>query len=158
MNKAELMDAILEARADWDAELAGVEATRYEEPGVCGAWSLKDVIAHIAWYEREIATMLELHSYEQASPWWALPNDPRNEKIYQLNRHRPLAVVQAEARATYEAVLAQVNHLTDADLHDAGRFVASPPGLEPWEIIAQNTYEHYEHHARDVAAWLASSR
>ncbi|MCA9904696.1 MAG: hypothetical protein KC547_12650 [Anaerolineae bacterium] len=54
-------------------------------------------------------------------------------------------------------MLAQINHLTEADLHDASRFVDSPPGLEPWEIIAQNTYEHYQHHAHDVEAWLESS-
>ncbi|MCC6612805.1 MAG: ClbS/DfsB family four-helix bundle protein [Anaerolineae bacterium] len=157
MNKTELMDAILEARADWDAALAGVMATRYEVPGVWGSWTLKDLIAHIAWYEREIATMLELRSYERSSPWWALPDDARNVQIYEANRERALDDVLADEHASFEAVLAQVNRLDDAYLHDSSRFADSPPGIEPWEIVAQNTYEHYEHHARDVRAWLASS-
>ena len=157
MNRAELLDAILEARADWDAQVSAVEMTRYEEPGVCGPWSLKDLIAHITWYEREIVQMLAARSYTDASPWWALPDDPRNENIYTANRNRALADVLDDARATYDALLAQIETLSDDDLNDAARFEDSPPDAEPWEIIAQNTYEHYQHHAHDVEAWLESS-
>jgi hypothetical protein len=29
-----------------------------------------------------------------------------------------------------------------------------PPDWHPWTIIADNTYEHYQHHIADVEHWL----
>jgi hypothetical protein len=49
MNKTQLLDLIQAARADFETLLAGIPEAWMTEPGVEGEWSIKDIIAHIAW-------------------------------------------------------------------------------------------------------------
>src|SRR5262249_36572770 len=49
----ERLAAILrEKREHWNALVAQVEPDRMEIAGVEGDWSVKDLIAHLTWYER----------------------------------------------------------------------------------------------------------
>lgn len=157
MDKTQLLEAIHATREEWDDQLAEVDPSRYEQPGVSGRWTLKDVIAHISWYEREIAHMLRIHSYAEGSEWWLLPLDEQNARIYELNRNRTLEDVLAESRASYAELLAAIDTILDEDLNDPERFEYHPPGTLPWQIIAQNSYEHYQHHTRDLREWLAKT-
>jgi hypothetical protein len=154
MKKAELLDHIRGARAEWDRLVAKVDSSRYEQPGVSGEWTLKDVIAHISWYEREIAHMLRIRSYAEGSEWWGLPSAEQNAHIYALNRDRSLPDILADSQTSYVDLVVAIERVSDEDLNDASRFADSPPGAMPWEIIAQNSYEHYQHHTRDLQAWL----
>lgn len=58
MTKAELLDAMRSGRARWEDLLAEVETGRMDEPGVVGAWSVRDVVAHVSAYERFIAAAI----------------------------------------------------------------------------------------------------
>jgi len=58
VTKVRLLDMIRTARAEWDGLLSQVDETRMTQPGVAGEWSVKDVIAHITWHEREMIGML----------------------------------------------------------------------------------------------------
>jgi uncharacterized damage-inducible protein DinB len=154
MDKSQLFEAIHAARAEWEGLVAVVDPSHYKQSGVSGHWSLKDVIAHISWFEREVAHALRTRSYADSSEWWLLPWDERNAHIYDANRDRMLTDVLADSKATYADLLSAIDTLSDEDLNDAARFEYSPPGALPWEIIAQNSYEHYQHHGRDLRAWL----
>jgi hypothetical protein len=80
------------------------------------------------------------------SPWWDLPLDQRNQAIYAENQARPLAEVRQEAAQVYEALLKAIEALEEEDLHDPARFPGMPPDWKPWELLANNTYEHYLDH------------
>src|SRR5579884_1100926 len=54
MTGARLAGILKAERARWDALLAQVGADRMEEPGVEGAWSVKEIVAHLTWYERGV--------------------------------------------------------------------------------------------------------
>ena len=51
---SELVELVSSARAVWEALLVSLQPRDYEQPGVAGEWSLKDIIAHIAWFENEM--------------------------------------------------------------------------------------------------------
>ena len=57
-------------------------------PGVVGKWSVKDLVAHITWSEREMVGVLAARALA-GSDLWSLTNDERNEIVYQQNRDRP---------------------------------------------------------------------
>ena len=38
---------------------------------------------------------------------------------------------------------------------DPTGFPNMPPDWQPWLVIAQNTYQHYQDHIKDVERWLA---
>ena len=52
--------------------LAEVDSERMLEPGLPGGWSLKDVIAHVNWYEQEMVVLLETQELA-GSELWELP-------------------------------------------------------------------------------------
>lgn len=51
-SKAELLQAILTARNEWDALIAQIPHHRLSESVGSGPWSIKDVIAHTIEYDR----------------------------------------------------------------------------------------------------------
>ena len=160
-NKTELLDQIRAGRAAWDALLARVPAERRTQPGATGEWSLKDVLAHLAFYERYVADEL------QAAARGAIPaphpaideldTDAANAWIYQQSQDRPLAEVRADEQQAYEAVLAAVEALPDEALFTPHRFAWVDEDYL-WQAIPGNVHEHYEEHTLPLQAWLAGAR
>lgn len=153
-HKARLLDAMRGARARWDALIAPLDAPQMARPGVCGAWSLKDLIAHITWFEREMLGMVQGRALA-GSDLWALPPDERNAAIFEQNRDRTLEDVRADSRRVFEALLQAVESLADEDLLDPGRFAGMPLDWQPLDVIVQNSCEHYAQHIPQVEDWLA---
>jgi hypothetical protein len=83
------------------------------------------------------------------SDLWQWPADERNAAIFELNRQRELPDVLSDASEVYQQLLNALEPLTDEDLNDARRFREMPADWQPWRILAQNSYEHYEHHLDD---------
>jgi hypothetical protein len=52
MDKLTFINKVQEAHEEWQSLIAEVDKSRMTESGLPGAWSVKDVIAHITWYER----------------------------------------------------------------------------------------------------------
>jgi len=44
---------------------------------------------------------------------------------------------------------------SDENMTDPTGFPNMPPDWQPWLVIAQNTYQHYQDHIKDVERWLA---
>lgn len=153
MDKAELLNLVRTERANWEAALSEVGEGRMTEPGVDGDWSVKDIIAHITWSEREMVGMLQARALV-GSDLWDLSNDERNAIVYQQNRDRALADVLAEAQDVYRQLMAALESLSDEDLNDPSRFADMPADWEPWRVIAGNTYLHYADHAGSIRVWL----
>lgn len=141
----ELLRTIRKARARWDTALAGLDDAGVVQAGFAGDWSAKDVIAHIAWHEREMIGMIRTRALA-GSELWVLPLDERNNAIYRANRDRPLAEVRREAAAVYAELLEALETLSDEDLVDPAHFPGMPADWQPWQVIASNTFEHYEDH------------
>ena len=155
MDRTEFLDALKNSRAEWDALLEQISPEHMTEPGVDGDWTLKDVIAHITWFEREMVGVIQARALV-GSDLWDLPQDERNAAILEQNRHRPLGEVLAEARRVYPQLVKAIQSLDDQDLHDPARFTSMPADWVPWKIIAGNSFEHYAAHAADVRGWLNS--
>jgi uncharacterized damage-inducible protein DinB len=156
MKRDEFLKKLASGRNTWEAVLAQVPRDRFEDPGVAGAWSVKDVIAHIAWHEREMLALLDTRRLD-GSPWWLLPTDERNAHIYEENRERPLEDVLAEADAVYAQLVDALSRLEDEAFTDPSAFAEMPSDWIPADILAQNSYEHYEAHRQSLAKWLKSA-
>ncbi|MCB8966284.1 MAG: phosphoribosylglycinamide formyltransferase [Ardenticatenaceae bacterium] len=142
---ANILARVDAAWAQWQALLAQIPAARLAEPILPGGWAVKDVIAHLAWFEREMVGLIS-ERVLAGSDWWLLPTDERNAAIFQENRKRPFADIQAEAIQAHSAMRAALTTLNDAELQDAAHFAHMPPDWRPWELITANSYEHYLDH------------
>jgi hypothetical protein len=99
--------------------------------------------------------LLQMHALA-GSEMWGWPLDERNQAIYLANRDRSLADILHEEGQIYSELVACLEALEEADLHDARRFGGMPVDWQPWELIAENTCEHFQDHLPEVSA-LANS-
>ena len=153
MNVREFQHAWRKDRAEWDRVLAEVGEDWMLDPVLPGGWSVKDVIAHVNWYEREMVALLEGRALV-GSELWNYSADVRNVPIYEQGKHLPLEEVLADSDRLFERLWELVSQLADEDLVEASRFDKMPEGWEPWKVIAGNTFEHYQQHTPDIRAWL----
>ena len=162
-SKDEMLTRIATTWAAWQAVLAEVSPAEMTTAGVEGTWSLKDVVAHITFYERWTADQLDgVLAGETAMrllPWVPQeansPNiDQRNAAIYTMYHDHPLATVLAEAIDEHQRLVASVRALPEASLAEQHRYEWTF-GLPLWQAVAGNSFAHYDDHIVDVRAWLA---
>ena len=156
MDKATLLKTLIETRAAWEALLAQIYEKQMQKPGAAGKWSVKDVIAHVASGESELVPVLRTHVL--AGSVWNLSDDERNEIEYQQNKDRPLHDIVNEERQAYTALLEVVQQLRDEDLNDPHCFKNMPQEWRPWQLIAGDSFKHYEDHMPSLRNWLAKTK
>ena len=137
----------------WNSLISQVALKQMTLSNISGDWSLKDIIAHITWHEREMVSLITAHALV-GSELWNLSTDERNAAIFELVKDQPLEQVLAESEQVHQQLMDALPTLSNQDLTDPSSFPNMPPDWQPWMIIAQNTYEHYEDHMRDVQRWL----
>lgn len=157
MDKATVLKTLTETRTEWETLLAQIDEESMQRPGAAGKWSVKDIIAHVDWCEREIVPVLRTHIFT-GSDLWNLPDDESNEIVYQQSKDRPLHDVISQEQQAYADLLEAVQALSDEDLNDPHRFEHMPQEWKPWQLIAGNTFKHYEDHMPSLRAWLAKKR
>jgi uncharacterized damage-inducible protein DinB len=157
VDKQTFLNAVQTERAELDSLLAQVDKARLTRPGAEGEWSVKDIIAHIAWHEREMIGLLQARTLA-GSDLWNLPLHERNAAIFQLNQARALDDVLAEARQAFQQFWEAVQTLSDEELADPRKFRDMPDDWRPWKIIAENSFEHYHDHLPDLRAWLDETK
>jgi hypothetical protein len=155
ITKAELHTMIRTARAKWERLFAQIPSTWLAEPGVAGEWSIKDIIAHITWGERENIGVVRAHAVV-GSELWQLSEDARNAAVFEQNRAQSLEEVLNESMRVFEEYVAAVESLSEEELNDPNGFPGTSAGWRPWRILYDPN--HYEEHGQSIAAWLAQRR
>jgi uncharacterized protein (TIGR03083 family) len=146
----ELVAAIRRDRKAFDATLARVPVERLEDPALPGGWSVKDVLAHIAWGDRESAGIARKRALT-GSELWNLSEDERNETVVRESRRQSLEEVVADYQSAFAEYLSAVAQLSDAELNDASRIeglVARIPGWRPWRVLYDPG--HYAEHRTTI--------
>lgn len=161
ITKAQLLENLQSGRAEWDAALAAVPEARMEEAGVAGHWSVKDLIAHLTHFEKWLADRLHENLHGEIyipQPIDTMPDDARNAIIYEQNRHRPLADIQAESRKSFQRLMEGLRAHSEAFLVEPQQFEGVPFPVVIWHLLRGNIYDHYRQHIPDIQAWLAAGR
>lgn len=148
--KTEMLQRVRTTRDAFEETLAAVPPERMTEPGVNGDWSVKDLLAHIAWWDRHILQRLNTGQ----EPLYAPGDDPggvtaaTNAAIYTEHRDRPLDDVRAEFDAVHRDLLAALEALPPEVAADE----------EMYDTIGSDTFSHYLQHTEMLRAWLAAPK
>ena len=154
MEKTVLIETLRKEREQWESLLAQIGEERMVQPCVEGeAWSVKDIIAHVMWYERETVGILQQHAFV-GSLLWRVSLEERNAAMVAENHDSSLQEVRTEAQQVFEQLFQAIQVLPEADLNDAASFRNIPPNWLPWQVIASNSYEHYHQHIPAIQAWI----
>jgi DinB family protein len=158
MTGARLAEILRTERAQWNALLDQVGIDRMDIPGVEGEWSVKQLVAHLTWYEQAI-----VEGAQQVQSSGAFPRrrpagvsmDEMNAQIAEESQGRAATDVLAEAHLVFERLLVAIEQCPQDLLNDP-RVLGLPDDMPPWMRVANNSYAHYREHEPALRAWLDS--
>ncbi len=156
VDKPTLLREIDEEWTRLEAALAPLGEAQMVEAGAQGQWSVKDVLAHVTWWERWLLAWRSAARGEALAPEGASTDeavDRLNERTYLANRDRPLADVLADLQATHRRVVEAVEAMSDDGLTRPTHLELMPEGAPAWEFVAANTWRHYPEHYGAIESW-----
>jgi hypothetical protein len=159
MKKDDLLARIRQDRAAFAALWHGLtDAQMTARPAIQPAWSVKDLIAHITYWESYMIERLShvlaggvdkrLRSDEEV--------DTINANVYAAHKGDSLADVLAAFDASLPRVEALIAPLTDEQINDASLYTGME--IPPLYVIIGNTFGHYADHIDDLRAYAERLR
>jgi uncharacterized damage-inducible protein DinB len=151
--RAEILERVHATHQQLEAVLAQIAPERMTQPGVNGDWAVKDVLAHITWWEQHLLRRLRTGHDDLYTPDVIARGAGReataeaNAAVFAANRERPLEDMRAEFDASYRELLSGLEALP-----------AEVAALdEIFEAIGADTFEHYPEHTEMLRAWLGEA-
>ncbi len=139
IGKAQAIEKLETERRRLEQNLAPLSEKDMLRPGVVGEWSVKDVLAHLASWER---FFLDWYAADQRGEtphppapgltWKPKDLDILNRRIFVKHRDRPLSKVLADFRNTHKRFMATVQAIPEKDIITKERFAWIKPGLYSW--------------------------
>lgn len=159
---------VVRVQAAFDRFLQAIAAFPADElvaPHLPGGWSVKDVLAHLAWWDQWLLYTFALSArpmpdHRPPPLFDEIPTDGQwadrmNARVYEFNRTRDLSEIQAAFEAARQGILQLVQSLSDADIFAADGLSAVLG--QPAAPLLLGIYEHYEEHAHAIEALHDSS-
>ncbi len=154
MTKTRLLEFMRTERAGWEALLAEVGEERMVEAGVDGDWSVKDILAHVTYWEQDTVRILKAVARGETPQFSDVDEvDALNAQAVARYQQRPPSAVIADSQRVHQELIQQVEALSEEDLTDPNRFEWMPDWTL-WQVIAGESYWHYRQHVPSIRAWL----
>jgi hypothetical protein len=147
VNRGRVLTRIESAWQALVASYAGLSEAELLEPGVTGAWSVRDIIAHVTWWEEEALTHLPLILRGGRPPRYSVAYggiDAFNARMTEQRKDLSLAEVLRRRNDVHGRLLAYLETVPEDRLGGETRFRRR---------LRLDTYGHYPKHARAVRAW-----
>jgi hypothetical protein len=131
--------------------LDGFPKDRWEIAGACGAWSVKNLVAHLASFERVLADLLPLFVTGDPATFQNPIHDEFNNREVAQRAH----LSPAQTLEEYTTLYARVAELIEQVPPD----VARQPGTMPWygadysldDYLVYTFYGHKREHCGQIA-------
>jgi DinB family protein len=147
VNRAKVLQRLATA---WKALLdsyADLSEGELLEPGVTGAWSVRDIIAHVTWWEEEALTHLPLVLAGGRPPRYSETYggiDAFNAKMAEQRKALSLTEVLRQRDDVHRRLLSYLERVPDDQLAAETRVRRR---------LRLDTYGHYPKHAQAIRNW-----
>ena len=151
MNSEQVLKRLDTAWAAFEESYAGLSDAQLLLPGVTGEWSVRDIIAHVTWWEEEALTHLPLIREGGRPPRYSVRYggiDAFNALMTEQRRGLSLAEVRRQHDEVHERLLAYVRAAPEELFTRETRFRRR---------LRLDTYGHYPLHAKAIREWRARS-
>ncbi len=131
---------------------AGLADDQVLLPGVTGAWSIRDLIAHVTWWDEEAITHLPLILAGGTPPRYSVKYggiDTFNALMTERKAGLSLDAVRHEFAETHARLVDYLASLSPDDIMVNDRFKRR---------LRLDTYGHYPIHTADILAWRERRR
>lgn len=123
-------------------------------PNVIGTWSVKDMLAHLIYWNRRPTDEISAALNGYAFAYDQRDDDIINAETVSANRGRAWEDVMADFQRSFRAVVALVEMMPE-EAFDEGGEVMQRLGNSLDDALAIDTYAHYAEHRVQIEAWLA---
>lgn len=120
-----------------------VEKSKRNQPGVCGSWSPKQVVAHITGWDKEVIRQFDLF---QDGLEKAIEHniDEFNKKSVQERSHLSWEETIAELQQVHEQFYQRAKSISSQELSKNGEY-------KDWIEVQ---IDHYLHHTEQLEKWV----
>jgi hypothetical protein len=147
VGRKRLLSRLEAAWQTFQASYAGLSEAELLEPGVTGAWSIRDIIAHITWWEEEALKHLPLIITGGRPPRYSVTYggiDAFNAWMTVQRKDLSLGEVLRQHREVHGRLVALIAKAPADEIAGETRFRRR---------LRLDTYGHYPKHARAIQAW-----
>ena len=147
MNRQQLLNRLDSAWVAFQASYAGLSSTRLMEPGVAGDWSVKDIIAHVTWWEEEALRHLPLIIAGDRPPRYSVTYggiNAFNAMMAERKRHVSLSDVLTQQDDTHRRLVDFIRSVPEDQFTRETRFRRR---------LRLDTYSHYPIHTKSILEW-----
>src|SRR5262245_41303975 len=154
MDASELSALIRATSIELELLISRLTVAEMNQPGAVGVWSVKDALAHIAFWERYGVRILKAVRYGEIPQLEAEDStETCNASVVAQYYLTPMGAVIASWNEAREDLLDQIAGLSDIDLNDPDRFPWNE-GRSLLDRIAGNSYEHEREHIEQIREWM----
>ncbi len=136
--------------------VAGFPETAWEAAGACGSWSVKDIIAHLASYERVLVDILTVATGKGSTPVlnsFIELGVQFNDSEVSKRRATTIQHVLAEFNDTHVQVMALIGTVPPETLCQSGTLPWYGPDYALDDVIVYMYYGHKREHSAQIAAF-----
>lgn len=147
MNKQQVLNKLEQAWTAFNGSYAGLTDDQMMQPGVTGDWSVKDILAHVSWWEEEALKHLPHILQGVRPPRYSVVYggiDAFNAQMTELKRELSLAQVRKQSDETHQRLVDYLQGVADEQYMTETRFRRR---------LRLDTYSHYPEHTRAIRAW-----
>ncbi len=132
-------------RKHWDATVDAIIEKGLAEERISDKWFVKDSIAHISWYEKELLDALEKKSIVD-SEFWNMSVEDRNEMIFNKTQDRTFDELLKKSKSTFEDLITKTESMSNEELNSDVYIKRKSDTRITWDFIGGITFWHYEDH------------
>jgi hypothetical protein len=152
MNVQQILGRLAAAWTDFERSYAGLSSAQLLVPGVTGRWSVRDIVAHVTWWEEEALKHLPLIREGGGPPRYSTKYggiDAFNALMTERRRELSLAQVLEQHDVVHDRLVAYVAGAPEELYTRETRFRRR---------LRLDTYGHYPVHTRAIRAWTGRAQ
>ena len=124
-----------------------------DEPGVCGKWSIRQMLAHMSFWNLYPLMMLEYALGGRTFDFDHADDEAVNVRNVAAREGFSFDTLRTEFDVTFQAVMSALEALPDEEFEPDSP-LAQMLGDSVDGVFANNTYAHYAEHRFQIEAWL----
>ncbi len=147
MDKQQLLQKLDKAWVEFKKSYAGLSDSQLTEPGVTGDWSVRDILAHVTWWEEEALKHLPLIMEGGRPPRYSTKYggiDAFNAQMTDQKQGLSLSDVLRQLDETHGRLVDYVQSVPEEQFTRETRF---------GRRLRLDTYSHYPLHAKAIREW-----
>ena len=147
MDRLQLLNRLDRAWEALKASYSGLTDSQLLEPDAIGTWSVKDIIAHVTWWEEEALTHVPVILTGGKPPRYSVKYggiDAFNAQMSEQKRNLSLSVVLQQRDETHRRLIDFIQNVPEDQIVRGTRFRRR---------IRLDTYSHYLEHTEAIRKW-----